>query len=234
MSFPGNPDPDAQQQPLLVPPPGANPELIKLQQALAQQMQQQPSGPVYSPWEALNRVVSPLAGALIQRHLAKQQSEMQQAAMPEIAAALQSEDPLKAMMASHSHFVQQMALQYMPDWMKSSIGLRSKIQERTALDPLDVKKAGDIEAVKEPYAVKQAVDIQKGTIPLEVQKAIDIAKGTLPIDLEKARAGQAATYAGQGETARHNRVMEELAGKKTPQTAPFGQNPASLYGASPQ
>jgi hypothetical protein len=213
MSFPGYPvAPDAgdpqQQQPLFGPQIG-NPELMKLQEAIAQQLQQAGQGnggPVSSPYEALHRAVSPLIGVLMQKHVANKQFEAQQAAMPEIAAALQSDDPLRAMMSSKSPLVQQMALQYMPEWMKSSIGLQSKIHERQAIDPMDNAK----DAAQ--YGAHKAADLQfnQQNIPNVAGEAKAKAEATLPIDLRKIAAGQAATFAGQAETRRHNMATEGL------------------------
>lgn len=231
MSSPGMSQ-DDEQQPLFG-QPTVNPLILALQQAQAQRMGQggPDSGPIVSPWQAADRVVSPLISALMQKHLANKQMQMQQAAMPEIQAALKSNDPLGALMNSKSPLVQQMAMQYMPDFMKGQMGLHNKIAERTAIDPLDVKKAIDTASGTEPIEVKKATDIAAATIPLEIQKAVGIAKGTLPIDLAKARAGQAVGFADLAEKKREYDLTQGGSAGGTP--GPLGQNPAALYGAHP-
>lgn len=219
MSSPGYPMPDdqtqQQQQPLLMPPPG-NPALLQLQQALASQMQQQPSGPAYSPWEALNRAVSPLIGVLMQKHAANQQSALEQAAAPEIAAAFKSGD-IGSLFNSNNPIVRQMAWARMPDYLKAQIANQAEISKRGVTDKMDIAKdtaeytghkTADLNYNQQniPNVVAQATAL----VPVEAKKAGAVSDATIANDLAKVRAGQAATYSGQAETARHNRVMEGL------------------------
>lgn len=232
MPMPGAQDPQQQQSPLFG-QPVVDPNILKLREALAQQMmmQGQQTQPIQSWTQVADRALSPLAGALMQKHIAQQQAQLQAAASAELPGILSSDDPLKAMAASHNPLVQQMLAGALPDYLKGSFETRNAITKATALGPINTKNAVDLATQTEPIEAKKAVDIAKGTSAVDVAKAIAVAKGTLPFDLEKARAGQAVGFADLAEKKREFEKTQGGSGGAIP--GAFGENPASLYGKQP-
>lgn len=209
MSSPGMPQDDPQQQPLFG-QPVVDPQMMALQQMLAQHAMAAPaqSPPVASRLGAIGNIVGPLAGAIVQHRLAQQQGAMQSAAVPELANIMHSADPISGIAASKNPLVRQMLEQMMPGFLKNYQDTQGAVSKATHLGPIDAKNKGLEAAATEPYDAQKAVDIAKGTLPIDVQKAADIEKATLPMKILLQKLGQAPTYAGQAETARHNKVTE--------------------------
>lgn len=211
MSAAGTPQDDDAQQPLFG-QPVVDPQLLALRQALAQHAITSPTGgvPVASTIGGISSVVSPLLGMLAQKRIAEQQAQLQNSAVPELANIMHSQDPISAMAASHNPLVRQMVGQMMPGWMKNYQDTQGAVSKATQLGPIDARNKGLESAATEPYEAQRAVDIAKGTLPIDVQKATDIEKATLPMKILLQKLGQAPTYAGQAETARHNLATENI------------------------
>jgi len=203
-----------EQQSPLFGQPVVDPAILKLHELLAQQLMQQgqQEQPISSWTQVANRAISPLFGALMQKRIAQQQAELQSQAADELPGILSSSDPLKAMAASKNPLVRQMMMSAMPEYLKGSFDTQNDITKETRLGPIRTQNAIDLAKGTEPIEAQKAVDIAKGTSAIELQKAVEQAKQLLPLEMAKIKAGQAATYAGQAETARHNKVMENIQG----------------------
>lgn len=217
MSSPGMLQPDSQadpqQQPLFG-QPVVDPQMLAMRRLMAQQMQSPDKDPIYNPYQAIHHMISPVVGQLIDQRTQKQQADMQNGAAGEFANIMHSQDPVSAMAGSKNPLVRQMIEQMMPGFIKNYQDTQGAVSKATALGPIDAKNKGLEAAATEPYEAKKAVDIATGTAPIEVKKAADIEAATFPLKALLQKLGQAPTYAGQAETARHNRVTEGQASDK--------------------
>lgn len=215
--LPGADQPPPQQQDPLFGQPVVDPNVLKMREMLAQQMMQQgQGGPPISSWtQVADKALSPLMGIMMQKRVAEQQAQLQKAAMPEFAAALKSGDPMGAFAKSQNPLVQQMLLQAMPDWMKQQALIQAHVSEASQMIGPHVAEANAMIAPKVAEAnaliapkVAETNALAGPQAAASAQKTKADAEAGLATKLKELAAGQAATYAGQAETARHNKAME--------------------------
>lgn len=174
----------------LVTPDPNQPSMAEIQRhmALAQALMGETGGgtPVGSPWQAVNRAVSPLLGALLEKRTAEQYGNLSASAAPELAQIAQSENPIALAAQSQNPLIRAM----LPDWAQAQIqgtlGARNKGLETYAVGNARLGYEPQLTAANEQAkvapAVQTAVESEKGRFPY--LKALTTIQAARPVALQ--------------------------------------------------
>lgn len=173
-------------------PQVTDPQLADIQRShmLAQALLQQAGNgsPVGSPWQAVNRAISPLLGALLEKNAMAKYGALSSAAAPEYAKLADTDNPIALAAASQNPLVRAM----LPDLLQQQLGIKAKGAEEAALGKARLGYMPQLQSAiaqgqVAPH-VAEAVQTAQGTAPIDVKKAVDIARATNPLEIAKGVA----------------------------------------------
>lgn len=210
--------------------PAYPPQTLKRQLAAALLAGAGDTSPVGSPWAALNRAISPLAGILATRSADRADSAAANDAAPIYAQLAHSDDPISIAAMSNNPLIRALLPQLAEKQITSGMDLRNDTAKTRAEKQVALEFDPQIKDAENRASL--AADLEyKPQIAGQTAKAEEAAKLPYQTQLEKLR--QQLGYANHDETVRHDRAIEATAagaGGATPTL--FGSNPASLYGGA--
>lgn len=191
--------------------------------------------PTLSPWTALNRAISPLVGSYLQHTANKQLSDLYDQAGPELAKMAASDNPVAFASMSNNHLIRSLAYPLEQQQIQQGIearGAGAKVAaEGKARLGFEPQLAGATSDAENASALKYKPQIEAATATAGIAPAVQQETALMPLKERLLRLQQGPELQSQSETARHNKVMEGIAGGTAGGTGLYGQNPAALYGA---
>lgn len=210
---------------------------IQRHRALAQALMQegQQSGPVASPWAAVNRAVSPLLGALTAKRADEQMGELSASAAPELAQIAQSDNPVALAAASKNPLVRALLPELVQMQVQGGFDTRGAAAREAAVGKAKLsyepdltranaeaqygtqlqyapKIAGATAAAENPYAISRAAGIAKATLPYDIAKTQAAAKAS--IEAQLGALGDTFGGAGPGDSFVAGQTYTDAQGNK--------------------
>lgn len=210
--------------------PAYPPQTLKRQLAAALLAGAGDTSPVGSPWAALNRAISPLAGILATRSADRADSAAANDAAPIYAQLAHSDDPISIAAMSNNPLIRALLPQLAEKQITSGMDLRNDATKLRTEKGISLELDPKIEEAKNRATLTSDLEL-KPQIAAQTTKATESARLPYLMQLENLR--QQLGYANHNETVRHDRAIEATAagaGGATPTL--FGSNPASLYGGA--
>lgn len=184
------------------------------------------TSPVYSPWGALNRALSPLAGALALRKVNEQYGDISNAAAPEYAKLAASADPAAMAAASQNPLVRALLPQLAQMQIESGFDTRNAASKESAV--------GNARLGYEPQLNAANTDARLAAelkfAPQQTQVEVAREQALLPLKEKLLSLQQAPSYADLAEQKRHNMAIEAASNPFGTMTAPA---PAQAPTAAP-
>lgn len=209
--------------------PAFQPQDLKRRLAQAMLASAGDTSPVGSPWAALSRALSPLAGILATRSADKADAAISNDAAPIYAQLAHSDDPISIAAMSNNPLIRALLPQLAEKQIGAGFDLRNDAAKGRAAKELNLQY--DPQTAAATNAANQKVDLEyKPQVAAATAGAEE--KATFPYKQQLLKLQQALGYANLGEQKRHNQATEAGGAGNSGMPTLFGSNPASLYGGA--